>query len=331
MFNREASKKKVESLGRRDPNHAWGTNPCSEIILRPNQFCNLTSVIVRAEDTEETLKRKVELCTILGTFQSTLTKFPYLRKVWIKNTEEERLLGVSLCGVLDNKMMSTNDEHLKGVLQRLREASVVTNKKLAEEIGIQQSAAINCIKPEGTVSQLVDAASGMHHRHSKYYIRRVRGDIKDPLSQFMISAGVPNEPCVMRPDSTVVFSFPMKAPEGAATRETATAMNHLELWLTYQRHYCEHKPSITVSVLENEWPEVGAWVWNHFDEISGVSFLPMDGGTYRQAPYEEITQEQYETMYEASVKQIDWSAMREEEDNVEGAQMLACVAGVCEI
>ena len=331
MFNREASKKKVESLGRRDPNHAWGTNPCSEIILRPNQFCNLTSVIVRADDTEETLKRKVELCTILGTFQSTLTKFPYLRKIWSKNTEEERLLGVSLCGVLDNKVMSTVGPKLEKTLQNLRAASVETNKALAEAIGIQQSAAITCIKPEGTVSQLVDAASGMHHRHSEYYIRRVRGDVKDPLTQFMISKGVPNEPCVMRPDSTVVFSFPMKSPKGAATREGATAKDHLELWLTYQRHYCEHKPSITVSVLEQEWPEVGAWVWNHFDEISGVSFLPMDGGTYRQAPYENLTKEQYEIMLKDSVKQIEWSEMLEGEDNIEGAQMLACTAGVCEL
>lgn len=336
MFNREASKKKVESLNdgdiyRRDPNYDFGTNPCSEIILRPSQFCNLTSVIVRAEDTEETLKKKIELATILGTFQSTLTKFPYLRKVWQRNTEEERLLGVSLCGVLDNVMMSTPGEHLEGVLQRLRAHAVHVNQIVAKLLGIPPSAAITCIKPEGTVSQLTDAASGMHHRHSKFYIRRVRGDIKDPLTKFMIDAGVSYEMDVMKPETTVVFSFPMKSPEGAATRGTATAIEHLKLWLTYQRHYCEHKPSITVSVKENEWPEVGAWVWKHFDEISGVSFLPMDGGSYRQAPYEETTEEEYEAMYAASVKDIDWSSLVEETDNIEGAQMLACTAGVCEI
>lgn len=277
------------------------------------------------------MKRKVELATILGTFQSTLVKLPYLRKIWTKNTEDERLLGVSLCGVLDNTMMSTNDANLEGVLKRLREAAVETNKGLAEELDIPQSAATCCIKPEGTVSQLVDAASGMHGRHAPYYIRRVRGDVKDPLTEFMISKGVPYEPCVMRPDSTVVFSFPMKAPDGAVMREDLTAMQHLELWLTYQRHYCEHKPSITVSVKEQEWPEVGAWVWNHFDEISGVSFLPMDGGTYRQPPYESITEEQYNKMFEESVKSINWNDMIEEKDNVEGAQMLSCTAGVCEI
>lgn len=331
MFNREASKKKVESLGRRDSGYDFGTNPCSEIILRPNQFCNLTSVIVRAEDTEESLARKVRLSTILGTFQSTLVKFPYLRKVWVKNTEEERLLGVSLCGVMDNKMMSTNDDNLVRVLQMLRQTSVDTNKALADQIGIPQACATTCIKPEGTVSQLVDAASGKHRRHSKFYIRRVRGDVKDPLTSFMIAQGVPYEKCVMCPDSTVVFSFPMKAPEGASLREDDTAINQLEEWLTYQRHYCEHKPSITVSVKEDEWPEVGGWVWKHFDEISGVSFLPMDGGTYRQAPYEAINEEEYEKMLAESVKSINWDDMIEESDNVEGAQMLSCTAGNCEI
>ena len=288
-------------------------------------------MIVRSDDTETTLKRKAELSAILGTFQSTLTKFPYLRKVWQKNTEEERLLGVSLCGVLDNKMMSTLGDSLNGVLQRIRQAVVDTNKALAAELGIPQSAAGCCVKPEGTVSQLVDAASGMHHRHALFYIRRVRGDVKDPLTAFMIAQGVPYEPCVMRPDSTVVFSFPMKAPEGAVCREGVKATDHLELWLTYQRHWCEHKPSITVSMADDEWPEVGAWVWKHFDEISGVSFLPMDGGTYRQPPYETITEEEYNVMYEASVKSVRWEDMQEENDNVEGAQMLSCTAGVCEL
>lgn len=331
IFNREASKNKVESLGRRDVNHDFGTNPCSEIILRPQQFCNLTEAVVRAADTEETLKRKIELCTIMGTFQSTLTKFPYLRKTWQQNTEEERLLGVSLTGIMDNKMMSTNDDNLKQVLGRLRQAAVDCNKVLAEQLGIQQAAAITCTKPSGTVSQLVDSASGIHHRHSEYYIRRIRGDVKDPLTQFMIEQGVPYEPCVMRPESTVVFSFPKKAPDGAVTRDQCSAIGHLELWLTYQRHWCEHKPSITVSVMEKEWPEVGAWVWKHFDEISGVSFLPMDGGTYRQSPYEEINKEQYEKMLAESVKTIQWGLMVENTDETTGSQELACTAGGCEI
>lgn len=332
IFNREASVKKVASLGRRDTQHAFGTNPCSEIILRPQQFCNLSECIVREHDTEATLKRKIELCTMLGTFQSTLTKFPYLRKIWTKNTEEERLLGVSMTGIMDNKLTSTNGKDLEVLLQKLRLASVECNKQLAEDIGIPQSAATCCVKPSGTVSQLVDSASGIHHRHSPYYIRRVRGDIKDPLTQFMISKGVPYEPCVMKPDTTVVFSFPKKAPEGATTRNDVTAMEHLDLWLTYQRHFCEHKPSITVSVKEDEWMDVGAFVWKHFDEISGVSFLPMDGGSYRQAPYEEITKEEYEVMYEASIKTIDWNEMIETEDVTTGTQELACSGGSgCEI
>jgi len=331
IFNREASVKKVASLGRRDTQHAFGTNPCSEIILRPQQFCNLSECIVREHDTEATLKRKIELCTMLGTFQATLTKFPYLRKIWTKNTEEERLLGVSMTGIMDNKLTSTNGKDLEVLLQKLRLASVECNKQLAEEIGIPQSAATCCVKPSGTVSQLVDSASGIHHRHSPYYIRRVRGDIKDPLTQFMISKGVPYEPCVMKPDTTIVFSFPKKAPEGATTRNDVTAMEHLDLWLTYQRHFCEHKPSITVSVKEDEWMDVGAFVWKHFDEISGVSFLPMDGGSYRQAPYEEITKDEYDVMYAASVKTIDWNEMIETEDTTTGTQELACTAGGCEI
>lgn len=292
----------------------------------------MSECIVREHDTEATLKRKIELCTMLGTFQSTLTKFPYLRKIWTKNTEEERLLGVSMTGIMDNKLTSTNGKDLEVLLQKLREASVECNKQLAEEIGIPQSAATCCVKPSGTVSQLVDSASGIHHRHSPYYIRRVRGDIKDPLTQFMISKGVPYESCVMKPDTTVVFSFPKKAPEGATTRNDVTAMEHLDLWLTYQRHFCEHKPSITVSVKEDEWMDVGAFVWKHFDEISGVSFLPMDGGSYRQAPYEEITKEEYEVMYAASVKTIDWNEMIETEDVTTGIQELACSGGSgCEI
>ena len=329
IFNREAAKKTVAKYGHRDPNFDFGTNPCSEIILRPYQFCNLTEVVVRHDDTMETLKDKVEVATILGTIQATFTKFPYLRKVWQRNTEEERLLGVSLTGIYDNMKMVTPGQDLDRLLSDLREHSRKVNHEYSEKFGIAKSAAITCVKPSGTVSQLVDSASGIHPRHSKFYIRRVRGDIKDPLSSFLINQGVPSESCVYKPTQTVVFSFPQKAPDGL-TREDVTPVSHLETWLEYQREWCEHKPSVTISVEEKDWPSVGAWVWNHFDEISGVSFLPYDGGTYRQAPYEECTEEQYNEL-KAKMPKIDWSLFKEQTDNVEGAQMLACVAGSCEI
>ena len=331
IFSREASQSQAAKNGRRDPNYDFGTNPCSEIILRPYQFCNLTEVVVRAEDTVESLSNKIRVATILGTFQSTMTHFPYLRKVWQKNTEEERLLGVSLTGILDNKWMGEVSDSTAKALEQLRKVAVDTNSDLATRLGIPKSAAITCVKPSGTVSQLVDSASGIHARHSQYYIRRVRGDKKDPLSAFLTSAGVPAEDCVMRPDSTVVFSFPMKAPEGARLRDDLTAIEHLDVWMMYQRHWCEHKPSVTISVKEDEWMDVGAWVFRNFDEISGVSFLPWAGGTYRQAPYEECNKEQYEEMLSKMPKDIKWDDLVEVEDNVEGAQTLACVAGHCEI
>jgi ribonucleoside-triphosphate reductase len=326
IFNREAAKKTVAKYGHRDPNFDFGTNPCSEIILRPYQFCNLTEVVVRHDDTIETLKDKVEVATILGTIQSTFTKFPYLRKVWQRNTEEERLLGVSLTGIFDNDMMVKAP---KEVLSALREHSREVNKQYAEILGVPVSASITCVKPSGTVSQLVNSASGIHPRHSKFYIRRVRGDKKDPLSAFLVEQGVPAEDCVYKPTQTTVFSFPQKAPAGLV-RDDISAVRHLEIWLEYQREWCEHKPSVTISVEEKDWPSVGAWVWDHFDEISGVSFLPYDGGTYRQAPYEECTEEQYNEL-KARVPKIDWTLFKEQTDNVEGAQMLACVAGSCEI
>lgn len=331
IFSREASVKQAAKNGRRDPNYEFGTNPCSEIILRPYQFCNLTEVVVRADDTVDTLKKKVRIATILGTFQATLTHFPYLRKIWQKNTEEERLLGVSLTGILDNKMMGEVSDATAKNLEQLRQVAVDTNLQYSTDIGIPQSAAITCVKPSGTVSQLVDSASGIHTRHSPYYIRRVRGDKKDPLSTFMINAGIPAEDCVMRPESTVVFSFPQKSPKGARTRDDLDAIKHLELWMQYQRHWCDHKPSVTISVKEDEWMDVGAWVWRNFDEISGISFLPHDGGSYRQAPYEDCTEEQYKELLAKMPKQIDWDSLDEGEDNVEGAQTLACVAGHCEI
>jgi len=329
IFNREAARKTVEKYGHRDPNFEFGTNPCSEIVLRPYQFCNLTEAVVRHDDTRETLLRKVRIAAILGTIQSTFTKFPYLRKVWQRNTEEERLLGVSLTGIYDNPLLTTQGDKLNGLLTELREEARRANEEFAELLGIPKSAAITCVKPSGTVSQLVDSASGIHPRHSKYYIRRVRGDKKDPLTQFLIEQGIPNEACVYKPDQTVVFSFPQKAPAGI-TRSDVTPISHLALWLTYQRFWCEHKPSVTISVEEKDWPSVGAWTWDHFDEISGVSYLPYDGGTYRQAPYEECDQAAYKEL-KAKIPHINWDDFKENTDNVEGAQQLACTAGACEI
>lgn len=332
IFSRYASELQASKSGRRELGQEWGTNPCSEIILRPYQFCNLSSVIVRNADTADVLRNKIRLATILGTFQSTMTSFPYLRKIWQKNTEDERLLGVSMTGILDNPLLNNPDDpELPALLESLRNESIEVNAAFADAIGINRSAAITAIKPEGTVSQLTGTASGIHPQHSQYFIRRVRGDNKDPLTRFLINSGFPSEPCVMKPDTTTVFSFPMRVEEGAVLREQLNAIKHLRLWLTYQRHYCEHKPSVTISVEESEWPEVGAWVWNHFDEITGVSFLPYDGGTYRQAPYEEIDQYAYHDMVTKLPTAIDWDAFIENTDNIEGAQTLACTAGGCEI
>jgi len=284
---------------------------------------------VRPDDTLDSLKQKVRMAAILGTIQATFTRFPYLRKVWQRNTEEERLLGVSLTGIYDHKVMGDEKKAVQW-LEYLRVVANEANEEYADLLGIPRSVAITAVKPSGTVSQLTDTASGIHPRHAPYYIRRVRGDNKDPLTQFLVSEGIPAEPCVMKPTTTTVFSFPQKAPEGLVTRDEIDAISHLKLWLTYQRSWCEHKPSVTISVKEEEWPKVGAFVWEHFDEMSGVSFLPHDGGTYRQAPYEECTKEQYEKML-AELPAINWEKFSEDVDNVEGAQMLACVAGVCEI
>jgi ribonucleoside-diphosphate reductase alpha chain len=332
IFNRDASQKQAAKNGRRDSTYDFGTNPCSEIILRPYQFCNLSSCIVRSDDTLDTLERKIRLATILGTFQATLTNFPYLRKVWQKNTEEEALLGVSMTGILDNALLNNPDDvELPKRLEKLKDVAVSVNAEFATAVGINQSVAVTAIKPEGTVSQLCSTASGIHPQHSKYYIRRVRADNKDPLTQFMIQSGFVAEPCVMKPDSTTVFSFPVKVADGALLREDLSAIKHLKLWLLFQRHYCEHKPSVTISVKEDEWMEVGAWVWEHFDEVTGVSFLPMDGGTYKQAPYEECTEEQYNQLRMLVPDSVSWDNFKEYDDNVEGAQMLSCTAGGCAI
>ena len=333
IFNRVASKTQAAKNGRRDPEWEFGTNPCSEIILRPYQFCNLTEVVVRATDTIDTLSEKVRLATILGTIQATYTEFPYLRKVWKKNTEEERLLGVSLTGIMDNPLMTSENAGLEKTLEHLRSVAVSTNAEWADRLGIPQSAAITCVKPSGTVSQLVDSASGIHARHSEYYIRTVRGDNKDPLTSFMINQGIPSEPCVMKPDTTTVFSFPVQAPQDCVTRNDMSAVEQLETWLTYQRHWCEHKPSVTITVRDEEWLEVGAFVYKHFDEMSGVSFLPHSDHTYQQAPYQECSKETYEELAEKMPKSIDWSglALYELEDNTSGMQTMACSADSCEI
>ena len=333
IFNRQASKKQAGLNGRRDPNYDFGTNPCSEIILRPNQFCNLTECVVRASDNIDTLSEKVRLATIIGTIQSTYTKFPYLRKIWQRNTEEERLLGVSLTGIMDNKLMTTKNKGLNKTLAHLKEVAIKTNKIWAEKLGIPQATAISCVKPSGTVSQLVDSASGIHARHSPYYIRTVRGDSKDPLTQFMIDQGIPNQPCVMKPDTTVVFSFPQKAPAGAVVTADLSAVEQLEMWLAYQRSWCEHKPSVTINVKSDEWFEVGAFVYKHFDEMSGVSFLPFNEHTYQQAPYQECGKTDYTTLKSLMPKNIDWSKLSEyeNEDNTAGSQTLACSGDSCEI
>ena len=333
VFNRQASKKQAEKNGRRDPNYEFGTNPCSEIILRPNQFCNLTEVVVRSADSMEDLERKVKLATILGTIQSTYTKFPYLRKVWNKNTEEERLLGVSLTGIMDNALMTIKNKGLEKTLEHLRGICVSTNAEWADRLGIPAAAAITCVKPSGTVSQLVDSASGIHARHSPYYIRTVRGDNKDPLTQFMTDQGIPNEPCVMKPDQTTVFSFPQKAPAGAVVTEEMSAIEQLETWLTYQRSWCEHKPSVTINVRKDEWFEVGAFVYKYFDEMSGVSFLPYNEHTYQQAPYQEVGEVEYKDLLSFMPSSIAWSELAnyEKEDNTVAMQTMACTGDVCEV
>jgi len=329
IFNREASQKQAAKWGRREFDVQYGTNPCSEIILKPYQFCNLSTVVVTAGDTLESLKTKVRYATIMGTMQSTLTHFPYLRDVWKQNTEQERLLGVSMTGILDNHLLRGEGKiTLRVLLETLQQVARDTNKQWASMLGIPESAAITCVKPEGTVSQLTLTSSGIHAGHAPYYIRRIRQDKKDPLTQFLIEQGVNHEDCVMKPDQTTVFSFPMKST--GYTRNDLTALQHLKIWLAYQRYWCEHKPSVTISVKEHEWIEVGAWVYEHFDECTGISFLPDDGGTYRQAPYETIDSSVYKRLLDTQ-PEVNWELFTEDRDNVEGAQTLACTAGGCEI
>ena len=334
IYNRQSAVEKSMENGRRNTEYDFGTNPCSEIILRPYQFCNLTEVVVRADDKIVDLKRKIELATILGTIQSTLTDLKYLRKIWKDNTEEERLLGVSLTGIMDNELLNSSSAgYLSELLLELKQVAVDTNLKLSEKLNIPQSTAITCVKPSGTVSQLVDSASGIHARHSEYYIRTVRGDKKDPLTQFMQAAGVPVEDDLMQPDSTVVFSFPVKSPQKAVTRNDTTAIEQLNLWLKYQKNWCEHKPSVTITVKEDEWLDVGAWVYENFNDVAGISFLPHSDHTYKQAPYQECSKQEYLSLVKNMPDSIDWSLLSdyEAEDSTRGGQELACTADACEI
>lgn len=332
IFNRQAAKDHVRKIGRRDPDHDFGTNPCSEIILRPNQFCNLTEVVCRPSDTKETLMDKIKAATILGTIQSTLTNFKYLRKIWTKNTEEERLLGVSLTGILDCPLLTEENPNLEELLNDLREYAVKVNREYADLLGINPSASITCVKPSGTVSQLVDSASGIHARHSPHYIRTVRSDIKDPLTTFMINSGFPNE-VDLGNSQNVIFSFPVAAPENAICRTDKTALQQLRFWKIYATTWCEHKPSITVSIKEHEWLEVGAWLYKNWSYLSGIAFLPFDDHVYQQAPYTDINQQQYKEMLMTMPTDIDWTGLAtyEKEDNTIASQELACVGGVCEI
>jgi len=344
IFNREAAIKQVLATERRDPEHQFGCNPCSEIILRDGQFCNLTECVIRKEDRQEDIKNKVRLATILGTFQASLTNIKRLRIKWVKNTEEEALLGVSLTGIMDNTLMSggykgrgtseliSGKLSLPDFLMSLKAEAVKVNKEWSKRLGIEQSTSVTAIKPSGTVSQLVDSASGIHTRHGDYYLRRVRADSKDPIAQLMEDQGIPCEDDIMKPDSVKVFTFPMKAPNGAILRNDRTAIEQLELWLIYQKYYCEHKPSVTISVKDHEWMDVGAWVYQHFDEVSGVSFLPYSDHTYQQAPYEDCTKEDYEKLSSLMPKNMDWSLISkyELEDTTKGNKTLACTGSVCE-
>ena len=335
LFNRASAKKQVEKTGRREVDHEFGTNPCSEIILRDREFCNLSEVVIRATDSVATLKEKVRLATILGTFQSILTNFKYLSKKWNENCTEERLLGVSLTGIMDNDLTNGRRglEETAKVLEELKSVAVETNKEWAAKIGIPQSASVTCVKPSGTVSQLTDAASGIHARHNPYYIRTVRGDKKDPLAIMMSDLGFPCEDDVMKPEHTLVFSFPMKSPDQAVFRTDMTAIEQLELWKVYQDAWCEHKPSVTISVKEDEWMDVGAWCYKYFDYMSGVSFLPFSDHTYRQAPYQDCSETEYKELLEQMPKDVDWSILSnyESTDLTLGAQEMACAAGGCEI
>jgi len=333
IYNLDSVRKHIDSFGRRDSSKVAGTNPCGEILLRPNEFCNLTEVVIEADDTEDSLKKKVELASIFGTWQSTLTNFKYIRKSWKDNCEEERLLGVSLTGIYGSKLTSTGTTKLAKLLDSLRETAVETNRVEAEKLGINQSMSVTCVKPSGTVSQLTGVSSGIHPWYSEYYIRSVRGDNKDPLTVFLKDCGIPNEPDVMKPNDTTVFYFPIKAPKGATVTEDISAIDHLEMWKIYRNHWTEHNPSVTINVHEDDWMKVGAWVYDNFDEIGGVSFLPASEHTYKQAPYQACSKEEYQEAVKKMPTSIPWEMLTvyETSDGTTGSQELSCVAGSCEI
>jgi ribonucleoside-diphosphate reductase alpha chain len=333
IYNMDSVRKHIDKFGRRDSSRVAGTNPCGEILLRANQFCNLTEVVISAEDTVDTLSDKVRIATILGTWQSTLSNFKYIRKSWQTNTEEERLLGVSLTGIFGNELTGRIHSNLANILTDLRETAVAENFKESDLLGIEHSVAITTVKPSGTVSQLTGVSSGIHPWYSEYYIRSVRADNKDPLTMFLKDFGVPNEPDVMKPDATTVFYFPIKAPNKATVTKDLTAIEHLEIWKMYRTHWTEHNPSVTINVAEDEWLDVGAWVYNNFDSIGGVSFLPLSEHSYKQAPYQEITKEEYKAAVAAMPKNIPWQSLPlyELEDTTTGSQELACVAGACDV
>jgi ribonucleoside-diphosphate reductase alpha chain len=338
IFNRASAQKTVEGVDgqRRDPQHEFGCNPCSEIILRDREFCNLSEIVIREDDTEETLIRKVQLATILGTWQATLTDFRYLSREWNNNCEEERLLGVSMTGIMDCVLTNGDKKTIKQLpelLEKLRKVAIKTNKEWSDRLGVNQSVAITCVKPSGTVSQLVDSASGIHSRHNPYYVRTVRANTKDPLCKFMVDEGFPCEPCHMKPETTMVFSFPIKSPKNAIFRSDRSAIEQLELWLIYQKFWCEHKPSVTITVKEHEWLDVGAWVYNNFNDICGISFLPYSDHSYKQAPYQDCDKKEYNKLCKQMPKDVDWSRFGEyeQEDNTAGSQTMACSGGSCEV
>lgn len=336
IFNIDSIRKHITKFGRRDPDKVQGVNPCGEIPLRPNGLCNLTEVIVEAADTKETIKEKIRIATILGTFQSTLTNFKYLRKSWRENADEERLLGVSLTGQFGNTLFNGSEglDKLSETLDELRLYAVEVNKELAAKLGINQSVAVTTVKPSGTVSQLAKSSSGMHPWHSEYYLRTVRGSNNDPLTTFLKDSGIPSEPCVMRPNDTTVLYFPTEAPKGAVTRKDLTALEHLEIWRVYRNHWTEHNPSVTISVKDEEWIDVAAWLYKNWEDAAGISFLPQTDHVYKQAPYQDVTQEEYEAWMERMPDEIHWSLLShyEVEDTTTGSQTLACSAdGGCEV
>jgi len=333
IYNMDSVRKHIDKFGRRDSSKVTGTNPCGEILLRANEFCNLTEVVIDANDTEETLRDKISLATILGTWQSSLTNFKYIRKSWKDNCEEERLLGVSLTGIFGNPLTGTVHKGLSEMLDRLRESSIEVNKNEAEILGINPSVAITTVKPSGTVSQLAGVSSGIHPWYSEYYIRTVRADNKDPITTFLKDFNVPHEPDVMKSDTTTVFSFPIKAPKNAVVTKDLSAIEHLEVWKVYRTHWTEHNPSVTINVREDEWLDVGAWVFKNFDSIGGVSFLPASEHSYKQAPYQEISEQQYKELVSKMPKRIPWESLSlyELEDGTSGSQELACSSGACEI